>query len=139
MVAIFNGRYSWDGKKKDSGPPIAWFPGTYNLKIIDCSDPGRGVEQLKPYICLFSETGEGQSIYANPEKFAKQICHDFSLNIERVLWVEEFSDDEKRYDIILFSRSGRLGSSYFYRAKRRPALEKEIHMIHKQLVEFEEK
>jgi hypothetical protein len=132
-MAIFNGRYSWDGTKKDSERPIAWFPGTYNLKIIDCSGGNRSVEQLKPYICLFSETGEGQSIYANPEKFAQQICNDFSLNIERVLWVEEFSDDENRYDIIHFTRSGRLGNKYFYRAKRRPAMEKELHIIRKEL------
>ena len=34
-MKIFNGKYSWDGKKHDNQEPIAWFPGAYNLKIVD--------------------------------------------------------------------------------------------------------
>ncbi len=133
-MSLFDGRYSWDGTKKSSDRPIAWFPGSYNLKIIDCSKADQSIEQLKSHICIFSETGEGQSIYAHPEKFAQQICNDFSLSMERVLWVEEFCRDKDKYDIILFTRSGKLGDKFFYRTKRRKALAKEIALIEKEIV-----
>ncbi len=41
-MAIFKGRYSWDGKKNDQREPIAWFPGTYDLKIVDLAEGKKG-------------------------------------------------------------------------------------------------
>ncbi|MBE0586399.1 MAG: hypothetical protein IH612_21870, partial [Desulfofustis sp.] len=86
-VTIYNGVYSWDGKRHGKQEPIAWFPGSYYLQLFNLAENGQGIAFLKPYLCLYSETGRGHSISANPEKFAKQICIDFALELERVLWV----------------------------------------------------
>ncbi len=69
--------------------PIAWFSGSYDVKLFKRAPSSRKVQYLKPFICIYAPTGEGQSISANPEKFAKQICFDFSLDLEKVLWVED--------------------------------------------------
>lgn len=131
---IFNGKYSWDGKKHDNQEPIAWFPGAYNLKIIALADSGSGkVRYLKPYLCIFSRTGEGLSISENPEKFAKHICSDFSLDLERVLWVEDLLDGPERYEIVIFTRTGKFGESFFYHVERRRAIAGEVQLIEKAL------
>lgn len=132
-MAIFNGRYQWDGTKKDDLDPVAWYPGSYDVKLLD--HPGREnkVMQLKPFICLYARTGEGQSISANPEKFVKRICNDFSLDIERVLWVEDLLTEKNRYEVIVFTRTGKMGKSFFYRVEKRQALEVEIKLIEQAL------
>ncbi len=128
-MAIFQGRYRWDGIKKGEQEPIAWSPGAYDVKIFQCPSFSKKVLQLKPVVCIYASTGDGQSISAHPEKFAKQICKDFSLDIERVLWVEDLQTEEDRYEVVSFSRSMKMGDTVFYRTDKRKALEREVQMI----------
>ena len=133
-MVIFNGRYRWDGTKKDNLDPIAWYPGSYDVKILVRSNSENNVRLLKPFICLYARTGEGQSISASPEKFAQRICSEFSLDIDRVLWVEDILSEKERYEIILFTRTGKMGKGYFYRAEKRKAFEAEVKMIEQALM-----
>lgn len=128
-MAIFDGRYRWDGKKTGEQEPIAWSPGAYDVKIFESASPTSKVKHLKPYICIYSPTGEGQSISAHPEKFAKQICRDFSLDLERVLWVEDLMRQDDRYEVVVFSRSAKIGGTVFYSTKKRKAQRGEILLI----------
>lgn len=132
-MKIFNGTYSWDGKKHGDREPIAWFPGTYNLRIFNLSAGNRGVFYLKPHLCIFSETGQGHSISANPEKFAKHVCTDFSLDVERVLWVEELHNEAASYEVTVFTKSGKLGESLLYHVDKRPPSAAELKLIKKEL------
>ncbi len=137
-MAIFNGRYRWDGTKKDNLEPIAWFPGSYDVKILERPvSPGK-VRHLKPYICLYARTGEGQSISANPEKFAKRICKDFCLDIERVLWVEDLLSATDRYEVTLFTLTATMGKNSFYRSTKRHASAREVHIIQQALASLQE-
>ncbi len=137
-MILFNGRYSWDGTKKDGRFPITWFPGAYDLKIFDRTNEKSGIKHLKPYICVYSETGEGQSISVNPEKFAKEICYEFSLDIEKVLWVEDLLSEKDRYNVIMFNRSGRLSDTVFYKTVKRKAFAAEIKQIEQGMAEAKE-
>jgi len=132
-MTLFNGRYRWDGTKKDNLDPIAWFPGAYDVKILDCAKEMGKVRLLKPYLCLYARTGEGQSISAHPEKFALRICHDFSLEIGRVLWVEDLLTEQDRYEVVTFIRTGKVGDNPLYRATKRKASNSEIAYIEKNL------
>jgi hypothetical protein len=132
-MAIFSGRYRWDGTKKGEQEPIAWSPGSYDVKIFKRAISSGNVQYLKPYVCIYAQTGEGQSISASPEKFVKQICNDFSLDIERVLWVEDLLTEENRYEIVMFTRSQKMGNTIFYKTKKRIALEAEVLMIKREL------
>jgi len=136
-MVLFNGRYSWDGTKKDGREPITWFPGAYDLKIFDRAGDEGGITHLKPYICVYSRTGEGQSISVNPEKFAKQICYEFSLDMEKVLWVEDQLTDKDRYTIIMFNKSGRLSDTVFYKTVKRKPFAAEIMQIEEGMAEAE--
>lgn len=136
-MKVFAGRYSWDGKKHNNADPIAWFPGSYNLKIFDVDRGKRGVQHLKPYLCIYSKTGEGLSISENPEKFAKHICSEFSLEMDKVLWAEELQDNSGEFEVIVFTQSGRLGSTYFYRIDKRKPMAGEKKIIEKELADLQ--
>ena len=135
-MSIYSGRYRWDGTKKNNQDPIAWSPGAYDVRIFEQIKAVGTVEYLKPYICVYSKTGEGHSISAKPEKFAKQICRDFNLDIERVLWVEDHLSGDYRYEVVMFTRTARVGDLFFYRTDKRKALNREINMIESELVEL---
>lgn len=136
-MAIYDGRYQWDGTKRGELEPIAWSPGAYDVKIFRCASSSEKIHYLKPIVCIYAPTGEGQSISAHPEKFAKQICNDFSLDIERVLWVEDLLCNEDRYEVVMFTRSGKIGNTIFYRTDKRMALESEVLMIEQELSAIE--
>ena len=133
-MTLFNGRYRWDGTKKGNIDPIAWFPGAYDVKILDCAKGTGKVRLLKPYLCLYARTGEGQSISAQPEKFALRICRDFSLEIGRVLWVEDLLTEQDRYEVVTFIRTGKDGDNPLYRSIKRMASAREIEYIKKALI-----
>ena len=132
-MKIFSGRYSWDGKKHENVEPIAWFPGTYNLKIFDLATGTKRVTRLKNYLCIYSKTGEGMSISENPEKFAQHICSEFSLPFDQVFWVEETPADSGQYEVVVLTESGRLGNNFFYRTSKRKAIAGEPRMIEQEL------
>ena len=132
-MAIFDGRYQWDGIKTGEQDPITWSPGAYNVKIFKCTSSTEKVQFLKPFVCIYAPTGEGQSISANPEKFAKQICNDFSLDIERVLWVEDLLTDEDRYQVVMFTQSAKMAKTILYRTTKRMAKESEVLVIQQEL------
>lgn len=132
-MAIFSGRYRWDGTKRGESEPISWSPGAYDLKIFKRAASSGKVRYLKPYVCIYAQTGEGQSISASPEKFAKQICHDFSLEIEQVLWVEDLLHGKDRYEVVMFARSAKMGGVVFYHTQKRLASPAEVRMIEREL------
>lgn len=131
---IFSGRYSWDGKKTNGRDPISWFPGAYDLKIFNLENTVRSVSFIRPYLCIFTNTGKGYSVSANPEKFAKRICEDFSLPIEKVLWVEQKERGVDEFEIITFQKKGQVGQQVFYSIERRKPMGNELSLIRKELL-----
>lgn len=127
-MTIFNGRYEWDGTKTGDQEPVAWYPGSYDVKLIPLAG-GEGVVSLKSVLCLFARTGQGQSIAAQPERFAKRICNDFCLEFSRVLWVEDLLTTDNRYQVINFLDAGQIGGKRFYKPVRRAATAAEVRMI----------
>lgn len=132
-MAIFHGRYSWDGTKSDNKEPISWFPGAYDLTITNLSESSEGLTFIRPFLCVFTNTGKGYSVSANPEKFAKRICEDFSLQIDKVLWVERKEAGAEKFDIIVFTKKGQMGDTAFYSMQKRKPLANELHMIQREL------
>lgn len=127
--SIFDGRYSWDGKKKGRREPVAWFPGAYDLKIINLAAGKKNVIFLKPYLCIYTNTGMGYSISENPEKFAKNICSDFGLEMEKVIWVEQIERGKDIFEIVNFERCGIQGNDPVYLTKKRRPHNNENRLI----------
>ena len=130
---IFSGTYSWDGKKHGTREPIAWFPGAYELRIFNLSRGKEGVTHLREHLCIFSETGRGHSVSANPIKFAQHVSEDFSLDMNRVLWVEKLKGPPERFEVIVPQKSSRIGERWLYDVSRREPSEAEMAMIQAEL------
>lgn len=130
-MKVYSGIYSWDGKRHGNRTPIAWFPGSYHLHIYRVEPGNKNVTLLKPYLSIYQETGQGHSISADPERFAQHICEDFSLDIERVLWVEKPRSAGAGYQIVVFTRNGRLGEHEFFRVGKRAPTGAELKLIEK--------
>lgn len=130
---IYVGRYCWDGIKKEGREPIAWFGGAYDVKIYKRPSRLGNVELLKTHVCVYSKTGIGQSISARPEKFAQHICHDFSLHIERVVWIEDLLTCDKQYDVVQFTKMRKIGTTLLYKTEKRSADLSEIVQIEEEL------
>ena len=128
-MEVFNGIYSWDGKKRDGRDPISWFPGNYYLYIYEIGRDDGNVTSFKQHLCLYSETGNGHSISAHPEKFARHVCEDYSIDLERTLWVEINPSPEKKYEVIVYSRKSKLKELFFYKILKRPPNETELDLI----------
>ncbi len=88
---------------------------------------------MRPYLCIFTNTGSGYSVSANPEKFAKRICDDFSLPIERVLWVEQREKNSDFFEVITFQKKDQVGDHVFYTIERRKPMESELRLIRNSL------
>lgn len=132
-MELFNGIYSWDGKKRDGRDPIAWFPGSYHLYICSIGEDDGNVTSFRQTLCLYSETGRGHSISAHPEKFAKHVCEDFSIDLERTLWVEVNPSPESKYEVIVYSRNSKLKEVFFYRVQKRIPTDIELKLIEEHL------
>lgn len=128
-MELFNGIYSWDGKKRGGRDPISWFPGSYRLYICAIGRDEGKVTSFKQHLCLYSETGQGHSISAHPEKFARHICEDFSIDLERTLWVEINPSPTLKHEVIVYSRKAKLKELFFYRIQKRPPNDTELELI----------
>ncbi len=128
-MQIFNGIYSWDGKKRDGRDPVAWFPGAYHLYIFKIGEDDGNITSFRQHLCMYSETGNGHSISAHPEKFAKHVCEDYSIDLERTLWVEINPSLDAHYEVIVYSRKSKLKEVFFYRVQKRPPTDSELKLI----------
>lgn len=131
--SVYVGRYSWDGIKTGDREPIAWSGGAYDILIYKRPTVSWNIELLKPHVCVYSRTGIGQSISGNPEKFVQNICYDYSLQLERVVWVENLLCEKDRYEIVQFTRLRKIGNTILYKTEKRRADVKEILQLEDEL------
>ncbi|MBW1763791.1 MAG: hypothetical protein JRJ23_03475 [Deltaproteobacteria bacterium] len=136
-MIIYDGKYSWNGKKEDEHTPISWWPGSCMLKIIDRSNVAsqKNVVLAKPVLVLTAETGEGYSVKSHYQDFAKAVCRDFHLEMKRILWVEYYPGKPGQIDIVLFDPITRIGSEVQFSVHFRPITEREFEEINMYLPE----
>lgn len=132
-MIIYNDVFSWDGSRTSGKTTVCWWPGSYNIKIIDVSLTGENVRLFKPYICIFSNTGKGTSIVNHTQSFLKRISEEFNLDPENTLFVEHFPD-KNLFEVVNVTRSWSIGVDTIYSIKRRHVNTHEINFLEKHLV-----
>ncbi len=128
-MIVYDGTYRWKGSTASQKRPISWWRSAYRLRIIDVSRGGRDVVFLKPHMVLFTDTGEGASVTNCLPDLAKQICEDFNLDLNRVLWVEDRPDEAHRYQVAMFHPVARLSGELLYQVDWREAAPGELRLI----------
>ncbi len=133
-MVIFDGTFEWDGKKRSEGFPISWWPGSYQIKIVDLRDRMPGVILIRPYLCILSDTGNGFSIKNTFERFAMSVCERFGLDVEKVLWVEEHVINENR-GAAMVEPVMKIGGKSIYKTIWRPIRPNEMKLMESCLTE----
>lgn len=128
-MIIYDGKYNWQGKKRFHFKPVSWWPGSYHLTIIDLSKSMPDVYLMKPYVVIVSNTGNGISSINCTDNFAKSVCRDFKLNIERVLWIEYHPKKPAHMDVATFKPVTTIGSETLYSVKWRSIMPNELEVI----------
>jgi hypothetical protein len=133
-MIVYDGKYSWSGKKDSEIRPIAWWAGAYRLKIIDLSksktaSAGAGVVMLKPIVVIVSDTGEGASVTNCAPELVKSVCRDFKLDIKKILWIEFHPGPPAHMNVGKFTRAAKIHDEALYTVDWRPARTGELEMI----------
>lgn len=129
-MIIFNGKYNWDGKKRDDRFPVIWWPGSYRLTIVDLQDTAPGTILLKPYLCLFSGIESKYSIKTKFERFAVKIADEFNLDPEKILWIEGIPDEvTAEMEVAMLETVTRMKDQTLYKTVWRNILPNELKMI----------
>lgn len=128
-MIVYDGEYSWKGSTATKKRPISWWRSDYRLRIVDVSRGAPDIVFLKPHMVLFTDTGKGASVTNCLPDLAKQICEDFKLDLDRVVWVEDRPDIQERFRIAMLRPVARLGSDRFYQVDWRSAIPSELSLI----------
>jgi hypothetical protein len=133
-MVIYDGKFEWDGKKRSERFPISWWPGSYQIKIVDLTDRAPGAVLMRPYLCILSDTGEGFSIKNTFERFALSVCDRFGLDVEKVLWVEENAINENM-GAAMVKAVMKIGGKNIYETTWRPIRPNEMNLVESCLTE----
>lgn len=128
-MIVYDGQYSWKGNSKAKKRPISWWQSSYRLRIIDVSRDAPEVVFLKPHVVLFTDTGDGASVTNCLPDLAKQICQDFDLELNRVVWVEDRPEIKERFRVAVFRPVARLSGDVYYQVDWRTAAPSELSLI----------
>jgi len=103
-MIIFNGKYTWDGKKDHDHKPVSWWPGSQYLTIVDFSHEKTDVVMLKPFVVLAADAKEGYSIHKRYQDLIIGVCREFNLDLQKVLWVcyDRNSENEMKVAVLKF-------------------------------------
>ena len=128
-MILYDGEYSWEGRIDRNARPISWWASNYHLKIFDLGRQTEGLFYLRPVIIKIHDTRQGASVANCLPEMAKAICAQFELDINRVLWVEENSDDGVGVQVACFERVATVAGEPLYKTDWRPATPPEVDFI----------
>ncbi len=124
-MIVFDGKYSWNGTKRGSSKPVSWWPGAYWLKIINLSQSYGNIHMLKPIIIFAAETDNGHCVRHRYQDLVKNVCRDFKLQLEKLLWIAYNVNSPNQIETAAFELITRLGSEVFFSVRWRPILPNE--------------
>ena len=128
-MIIFNGKFSWDGKKDGDHKPVSWWPGSHYLTIVDFSAEKPDVVLLKPVIVLAADTKEGHSIHKRYQDLVMGVCREFNLDLQKVLWVRYSRDFENEMKVAVIKLLSGMGPYEVYDLKWRSLMANERKSI----------
>lgn len=121
--------YTWDGKRTSKEKPIAWWPGTYRIKIIKLETEDPEIDFLIPFAAILKNIGPPATMNISLKNyihnFAKKLSKNHDLNIDRTLWIE-LNDT---IQVAMLTPDRKLGNEIFYSISWRPIRPNELKMI----------
>ena len=121
--------YEWDGKRTSGEKPIAWWPGSYHVKIVKLGEDNKNVSYLIHTAVILRNTRTRAtmniSIRNYIHNFAQKISKEYNIDIDKTLWIE--IDDEIR--VAMLNPEHKIVSKTLYSISWRPIRPNELKMI----------
>ena len=84
---------------------------------------------MRPMIVVVNQIGRHPCLTSCAESIGKKISRDFSLDISRVIWVENFPDNLKQWYVAALTPKSGFGPDASYHIQWRPIRPEEINVI----------
>jgi hypothetical protein len=128
-MIVFNGKYTWDGKKDGDHKPVSWWPGSQHLTVVDFSHEKTDVVMLKPFVVLASDTKEGYSIHKRYQDLIIGVCREFNIDLQKVLWVRYARAAKNEMQVAVLKFFGGKGPYRVYDLKWRAVMANERKLV----------
>jgi len=138
-MIIYDGIYKWDGKQRDSTPPVCWWPGEYHIRIIKLKSDIPEIHFLKEHAVLCQNMGTGTSIQNYVQNFARLVSAKYHLKMEKTMWVEFLKIPRKEIMVANIDRVANMSGKGVFKPTWRPILANERKMLSPYFEGFEEK
>ncbi len=102
---------------------------SWRIRIINLSISQPDVRHLRPFIVVATQSEESVFRANCAETLGKNICRDFFLNINNLLWVEYFPDKPDQIYAAIFTPKSYFRTEIFYSVNWRPVLPNELEVI----------
>jgi len=121
--------YKWDGKRTSKEKPIAWWPGSYRVRIVKLEMEDTGLSYLIPFAVILKNTSTPAtmdiSLRNYIHNFAQKLSKEYNLNIAKTLWIEL----EDTIRVAMLKPDRKLAHETLYSISWRPIRPNELKMI----------
>ncbi len=121
--------YDWDGKSTSGEKPIAWWPGSYRVRIVKLETEETGLSYLIPFAVILKNMKVPATINISLRNcihnFAQKISKEYDLNIDKTLWIEL----DCKIKVAMLNPDRQLADETLYSISWRPIRPNELEMI----------
>lgn len=121
--------YEWDGKSTSGEKPIAWWPGSYRVRIVKLEIEDTGLSYLIPFAVILKNKSTPATMNISLRNyihnFARKISKEYDLDIGKTLWIEL----DNMIRVAMLNPERQLASEMLYSISWRPIRPNELEMI----------
>jgi hypothetical protein len=128
-MIVYDGIYRLPADVVQGFKPRSQWEYAWQVRIINLELSRSTIEFLKPMIVAVNQIGSRSCLTSCAESIGKRISRDFNLKIARVLWVEQFHNKPKQWQVADFKPKSNFGPDTSYHIQWRPVRPNEIELI----------
>ena len=128
-MIVYDGIYRLPNGSDQRCKPRSQWVYAWQVRIINLDLSQPTVKHIKPMVVVVNQTGSKPCLTSCAESIGKKISRDFCLDIARVLWIEQFPHNLKRWYVADFKTKFSFGPDIHYHIQWRPIRPKELDII----------
>jgi len=102
-LIFYDGIYRLRHKRSSRASLINQDAFAWRIRLIDFTLSQTEIVHLKPIAVIAKQIGRGVFKSSCAESLGRQICRDFSLQVDHILWVEIFQDKSDQFYVATFT------------------------------------
>jgi len=101
----------------------------WRLRVINFALSQPEVKHLKPIALVATHISEGIFKTTCAESMGKRICRDLSLDVDHLLWIEHYPNEQPPMYVAVFTPKASFGPEQFHSVTWRPIRPNEFNAI----------